>query len=50
MNYIKEYLDPDANIIFGTIVDERIHDAVMVTVVATGIEENEPQRVIKYNI
>ena len=50
VNYIKEYLDPDANIIFGTIVDERIHDAVMVTVVATGIEENEPQRVIKYNI
>ena len=47
VNYIKEYLDPDANIIFGTIVDERIHDAVMVTVVATGIEENEPQRVIK---
>lgn len=50
VNYIKEYLDPDANIIFGTIVDERIHDAVMVTVVATGIEENEQQRVIKYNI
>ena len=50
VNYIKEYLDPDANIIFGTIVDERIHDAVMVTVVATGIEENEPQRIIKYNI
>ena len=50
VNYIKEFLDPEANIIFGTIVDERIHDAVMVTVVATGIEENEPQRVIKYNI
>ena len=50
VNYIKEFLDPEANIIFGTIVDERIHDAVMVTVVATGIEENEPQRAIKYNI
>ncbi len=50
VNYIKEFLDPEANIIFGTIVDERIHDAVMVTVIATGIEENAEQRVIKYNI
>ena len=41
VGYIKEFLDPEANIIFGTIVDERIHDAVMVTVIATGIEENE---------
>ena len=48
--YIKEFLDPEANIIFGTIVDERIHDAVMVTVIATGIEENAEERVIKYNI
>lgn len=50
VNYIKEFLDPEANIIFGTIVDERIHDAVMVTVVATGIEEHAEPRVIKYNI
>ena len=40
VGYIKEFLDPEANIIFGTIVDERIHDAIMVTVIATGIEEN----------
>ncbi|MGN1327972.1 MAG: cell division protein FtsZ, partial [Clostridia bacterium] len=45
VNYIKEFLDPEANIIFGTIVDERIHDAVMITVVATGIEENAEPRV-----
>lgn len=50
VEYIKEFLDPEANIIFGTIVDERIHDAVMVTVIATGIEENAEERVIKYNI
>lgn len=50
VSYIKEFLDPDANIIFGTIVDERIHDAVMVTVIATGIEENSEERVIKYRI
>lgn len=50
VGYIKEFLDPEANIIFGTIVDERIRDAVMVTVIATGIEENAEERVIKYNI
>ncbi len=50
VGYIKEFLDPEANIIFGTIVDERIHDAVMVTVVATGIEENAEERVLKYRI
>ena len=50
VGYIKEFLDPEANIIFGTIVDERIHDAIMVTVVATGIEENAEDRVIKYRI
>ncbi|MFR7666453.1 MAG: hypothetical protein ACLU2J_03995 [Clostridia bacterium] len=50
VGYIKEFLDPEANIIFGTIVDERIHDAIMVTVIATGIEENADAKVIKYNI
>ena len=50
VGYIKEFLDPDANIIFGTIVDERIHDAIMVTVIATGIEENSEAQVLKYNI
>ena len=50
VGYIKEFLDPEANIIFGTIVDERIHDAIMVTVIATGIEENSEAQVLKYNI
>ncbi len=50
VGYIKEYLDPEANIIFGTIVDERIHDAVMVTVIATGIEENAEQKSVKYRV
>ena len=50
VGYIKEFLDPEANIIFGTIVDERIHDAIKVTVIANGIEENADAKVIKYNI
>ena len=51
VGFIKEYLDSEANIIFGTIVDESIqHDAIMVTVIATGIDEEENQKIIKYNI
>lgn len=47
---IKEYLDPEANIIFGTIVDEKIHDGIMITVIATGIDEEENQKILRYNI
>lgn len=50
VGYIKEYLDSEANIIFGTIVDENIHDAIMVTVIATGIDEEANQKIIKYNV
>lgn len=50
VGYIKEYLDAEANIIFGTIVDENIHDAIMVTVIATGIDEEANQKIIKYNV
>ena len=50
VNYIKEFLDPEANIIFGTIVDEEIHDAIMVTIIATGIDEEANQKIIKYNV
>lgn len=51
VGFIKEYLDSEANIIFGTIVDESIqHDAIMVTVIATGIDEEENQKILKYNI
>lgn len=49
VEYIKTFTDPDANIIFGMIVDQKIHDAVMITVVATGIDEAE-EKIIKYNI
>ena len=50
VGYIKEFLDLDANIIFGTIVDEEIHDGIMVTVIATGIDEEANQKIIKYNV
>ena len=50
VNYIKDMLDADANIIFGTIVDEHVHDAIMVTVIATGIDEEANQKIIRYNV
>lgn len=52
VNYIKEFLDPDANIIWGTILDNRPSDEIMITVIATGIEENNEDNpnVLRYNV
>ena len=36
---IAEKVDPDANIIFGTVIDPSLGNKVEVTVVATGVEE-----------
>lgn len=38
---IAEKVNPEANIIFGTVIDETLGDKVVVTVVATGVKENE---------
>jgi cell division protein FtsZ len=35
---VKETSDPEANIIFGTVIDERMGDEVMITVIATGFD------------
>ena len=35
--------DPDANIIFGTVVDESLGDQVRVTVIATGFNTSNAQ-------
>jgi cell division protein FtsZ len=35
---IKETADPEANIIFGTVVDDRMGDDVSITVIATGFD------------
>ena len=35
---IKETADPEANIIFGTVIDERMGDDVSITVIATGFD------------
>ncbi len=39
---IKEAADPEANIIFGTVIDDRMRDEVKVTVIATGFDAAKP--------
>jgi cell division protein FtsZ len=44
---IKQTADPEANIIFGTVIDERMGDEVAITVIATGFDaarKREQQR------
>jgi cell division protein FtsZ len=36
--------DPDANIIFGSVIDERMGDEVKITVIATGFQAHESDR------
>lgn len=38
-NFIRESVDPSAEIIFGTTLNEELKDEVIVTVIATGLEE-----------
>ncbi len=38
-NHIRDQVDPDANIIFGSTFDERIKGSMRVSVVATGIDQ-----------
>ncbi len=40
---VFESAGPDANIIFGAIVDERLKDEVRVTIIATAFDENHPR-------
>jgi cell division protein FtsZ len=44
---VAEAAHPDANIIFGAMVDEKLDDAVWVTVVATGYGEVRPRRTLE---
>lgn len=41
---IAEAADPDANIIFGAVIDETLEDEVKVTVIATGFEPRPPRQ------
>jgi len=41
---IREAIDPDAEIIFGTTINEDLHDEVIVTVIATGLDDSYDMR------
>ena len=44
---IYNLVHPDANIIFGTVIDETMKDTVKVTVIATGFEEKNEQDAVQ---
>jgi cell division protein FtsZ len=46
-NSVYEAAGPDANVIFGTAIDELLNDEVMVTVIATGIGDRPLKREAK---
>lgn len=41
---IAQAADPDANIIFGAVIDERMEEEVRVTVIATGFDQRVPKK------
>lgn len=41
---IRETAHPDANLIFGAVIDEAMEDQIRITVIATGFERSTPSR------
>ncbi len=41
---VAQSADPDANIIFGAVIDENLKDEIRITVIATGFENNKPRK------
>jgi len=39
---VQKSADPEANIIFGAVIDESLQDDIQITVIATGFEKNMP--------
>ena len=44
-NLVNQSAHPDANIIFGTVIDDALGDEVRVTVIAAGFEGGAPKRI-----
>jgi len=40
---IQASADPEANIIFGAVIDESLNDEIIITVIATGFEKGSPE-------
>lgn len=41
VNIINESIDPNANVIFGAVIDESLDDEIRITVIATGFEKKQ---------
>ena len=41
---VQRSVDPEANIIFGTVIDESLEDELLITVIATGFADEEPRQ------
>lgn len=49
-NVVSDAVDPDANIIFGSVIDDSLGDQVRVTVIATGFNGNsQSQSILEYD-
>lgn len=46
---VKQAADPDANIIFGAVIDENLGDEIRITVIATGFDRPNVDKEIKKN-
>ncbi len=44
---IRATADPEANIIFGTVIDERMEDDISITVIATGFDSSRKRDVVR---
>jgi len=40
-SYINDFVDPNAEIIFGATIDESLEDEIVITVIATGLEDTK---------
>ena len=47
---MQEAAGDDANVIFGMVVDEALSDEMRVTVIATGFNSENKEKIIKNNI
>lgn len=48
-NTITEVSDPDAIIIFGSVIDDTLDDQIRVTVIATGFDDVAPQSALQFS-
>ena len=46
-NYVKEEVDPDADIFWGVVLDDKMGDEVQITVIATGIDKENYRKVVR---